>query len=1505
MKTLLSLVIPLCTTVALVSCGGGSSGNGSSLSLSGTAATGSPIGGGQIVAKCADGSSFVNSVTSDNLGRWSGTLTNASALPCALQISYGTPTQTLHSFASSLGTVNISPLTDLSLALATGEDPSAWFDAYNGTSPTSSTLEASASDVGNSLRAQGFLLPSTGSAFTTPFEANHTSWDMALDQLQSAIEQSLSITYKDLIDSLKNGDTDALATLPSPPPNYPLNGVIDGAADTISWQLLINGKAYTSGLNKNGPFTISPSDGIPNGSQYQFNFKNPQGQTCSASNAVGTMSADNSDIIIQCTSGGKDPGTNTFTLTGTLTGSNANGNVTWNTKINNVPPRSGVAGSDGLIFFDSGLVVGDHWTITITRSPTGQNCSVSPDQGIIQANVDYIVITCADINTPTYSISGSISGAKGNVDWNLASNGTIINTGSHNAGNVNFSAAIALGSAYELSIINQPSGQTCTINNATGTISNNVNDVEIVCSDLSTARTINGNISGATGNLSWELLLNGISTKTGEASNGAITFIDNADPNDYYFIKVTVAPTGHWCEVFNAVGQLTKTNTEVPIICHDSSIEPEPINLHDFSKLTLRPTLPTQMPQQAPIPTLTALNPGDVMQDLYESFIAEENARIFTAPSALNTYGGGQSGDIAYLYETASDSPYSWRRESTLTAGPDNIFNTGDDIIERYEVLPYGRTHSIFTPYNQKTLPFAWYAFNSEGADGQWFTHDDTTHFSQDKYSSILNLQAPIRKTGVNAAIKVTEIKTLSESGYAHNDPAGIEPTLVDVSGLSYELILLDDQGKEYQVVRYKNAGPDGKWFTADDTPDFYSLIHYEDGNAVASYRYNAGNNGIWFDADDSLIGYTATLFDNERPQYTAIYTSNGANSTWFDSDDMISSWIYYGYDGNGHLLLTATHKTKGSDGQWFTNDDGVSAEITPFVEKGRAVINAKFNGFGADGLWLSGDESLDAGYTFIQYDENDRPIRYAHFSNKGSDGKWFTADDQAGSNWERVYDTDGKLLNELSFKGSPTAGNTLFSQTNIASYSQYDHQNKLRNFYNNPGADGIWFTADDQPSSSEPLIYNDFIPSNALANNTGFALPTCDDLAGGSTSGVIKVKVVDQNNNPLENATVMLDQNGSMLNTDSNGEALFDHLTGKYEVHFFKDGYSWESFYCVAPSANTVLRAQLLSQSEQPTQSEVKLNLPNMNGKSITARLLDENGKVLNVLPADDTFLPNYGPKVSLLFNLPSGTEVTGTLWLLESGTRSLSNAISLPPQTFTTGNEVTLYSAFPYPAAANTIARTTKVIAQPSYLELGDGFTPLQFYTYPTTELVYSTHVSVSEFDLPTTKLSSLFYGSTVSTWTARQLVDYPDLTVSSTVIDVADFNKRIQRVSFVNSQSDKSSTPRIHWLPTRIQNNNANYASVATIKIMRISGEKAVGVIHVPAGESSVQLPVSPISTATLPDTMYYLSVETWLYPEIPDYFELLGSYDLNHMPRISYERARTVRSQGFKPYPKLNR
>jgi hypothetical protein len=180
----------------LSACGGGSESGAANapLVLTGVAATGLAISGGSVSARCVSGTPVVAATSVS--GAFSLNVANAT-LPCMLELSYsdsmGMP-QKLHSYASSAGVVNITPLTELVVAAALRGSPLTNF--------TSSTLNFSSvtSNISSAINTVKARLTSLGVStanfpqdpITTPFVAASASTagdavDRVLDDLKAKI----------------------------------------------------------------------------------------------------------------------------------------------------------------------------------------------------------------------------------------------------------------------------------------------------------------------------------------------------------------------------------------------------------------------------------------------------------------------------------------------------------------------------------------------------------------------------------------------------------------------------------------------------------------------------------------------------------------------------------------------------------------------------------------------------------------------------------------------------------------------------------------------------------------------------------------------------------------------------------------------------------------------------------------------------------------------------------------------------------------------------------------------------------------------------------------------------------------------------------------------------------------------------------------------------------------------------------------------------------------------
>lgn len=165
--------------------------------ISGTAAIGKAISNENVVAKCQNSIGFSQTVTTNAEGAFSGEVPQ-DALPCALRVKSNQLETFIHGFASQAGTNNITPLTDIVIALATTTIPTDWFNVEQPIDITDEINKA-VDKVVNALSLVGYNIPSENfSPFNDQFVIGDSA-DKLLDQMQGALGASDIVSYSDLL----------------------------------------------------------------------------------------------------------------------------------------------------------------------------------------------------------------------------------------------------------------------------------------------------------------------------------------------------------------------------------------------------------------------------------------------------------------------------------------------------------------------------------------------------------------------------------------------------------------------------------------------------------------------------------------------------------------------------------------------------------------------------------------------------------------------------------------------------------------------------------------------------------------------------------------------------------------------------------------------------------------------------------------------------------------------------------------------------------------------------------------------------------------------------------------------------------------------------------------------------------------------------------------------------------------------------------------------------------
>lgn len=163
-----------------------------------------------------------------------------------------------------------------------------------------------------------------------------------------------------------------------------------------------------------------------------------------------------------------------------------------------------------------------------------------------------------------YSVGGNVSGLNGTVQINNGDDTLTISTD----GPFTFPTTYLSGTPYNVTIVSNPATQTCTINNASGTIANaNIPNVIVTCS--TNTYSIGGTVAGLNGTL---ILQNNGTDNLTVPANGPFTFSTPIADGSTYSVTVISGPSDQTCTVNSGSGQVNGADvTSVSINCSINS----------------------------------------------------------------------------------------------------------------------------------------------------------------------------------------------------------------------------------------------------------------------------------------------------------------------------------------------------------------------------------------------------------------------------------------------------------------------------------------------------------------------------------------------------------------------------------------------------------------------------------------------------------------------------------------------------------------------------------------------------------------------------------------------------------------------------------------------------------------------------------------------------------------------------------------------------------------------
>ncbi len=288
---------------------------------------------------------------------------------------------------------------------------------------------------------------------------------------------------------------------------------------------LLNNGANALKVTANGTFTFTTA--LDYGAAYDVTVgTQPTGETCTVTGGSGTVTKKVTTVKVACKA-------TTYTFGGTVSGLSSGASVTL---LDNGANSLKVT-ANGVFTFTTALASGATYSVTVGTQPTGETCTVTAGSGTVgTANVTTVKVACT---ANTYTIGGTVSGLNASTSVTLLDNGTNSLKVTANGG-FTFTTALASGATYSVTVGTQPTGETCTVTNGSGTVgSANVTNVAVACAASATF-SIGGTVSGLTSG-TVTLLDNG-GNSLPVSANGSFTFTTKLASGATYNVTVGTNP---------------------------------------------------------------------------------------------------------------------------------------------------------------------------------------------------------------------------------------------------------------------------------------------------------------------------------------------------------------------------------------------------------------------------------------------------------------------------------------------------------------------------------------------------------------------------------------------------------------------------------------------------------------------------------------------------------------------------------------------------------------------------------------------------------------------------------------------------------------------------------------------------------------------------------------------------------------------------------------------------
>jgi hypothetical protein len=338
---------------------------------------------------------------------------------------------------------------------------------------------------------------------------------------------------------------------------YDVGGQVTGLEG--SGLILRNNGGDDEAVTEDGPFVFG--DGVTDGLTYDVTVStqpSSPNQDCSVTNGYGTISGDAvTDVLVECVTQAHEVG-------GTVSGLEGSGLILQNNSGDDLEVYADGGSDVGFTFGDS-VTEGDGYDVTVYQDPSSpdQDCEVTYG-GIGTMGGDAVTDVLVECVTEQYAVGGTVSGLAGGESVTLQNNGGDDEAVTED-GSFTFSDAITDGLTYNVTVLTQPSTQTCTVTSHAGTLAGDaVTDVLVTCA--ADTYTVGGDVTGLVGT---GLVLRLIDTHDEAVTdNSPYTFDTALADGTPYLVVVKTQPTDQYCTVANQSGTISgDAVTDADVTC--------------------------------------------------------------------------------------------------------------------------------------------------------------------------------------------------------------------------------------------------------------------------------------------------------------------------------------------------------------------------------------------------------------------------------------------------------------------------------------------------------------------------------------------------------------------------------------------------------------------------------------------------------------------------------------------------------------------------------------------------------------------------------------------------------------------------------------------------------------------------------------------------------------------------------------------------------------------------